>query len=447
MHKMISFIETAIQEGKFSKIREMAFQLNVVDIAQLLDELDEEKTLIVFRLLPKDKSVEVFSYMSKEQQQYIIESITDKEIKHIIDNLFMDDTVDILEEMPANIVKKILMHVSADRRDLINQFLKYPENSAGSIMTIEYVDLKKEMTVREALEHVKKTGVDSETIDICYVMDQNRKLEGIIPLRTLVLSDWDTVIGDIMETNIISVHTHMDQEEVGNLFRRYDLLAMPVVDQENRLVGIITIDDIIDIIEYENTEDFQVMAAMEPSEEEYLKTGIFTLARNRIVWLLILMISATFTGNIIRHYENVLASVVALAAFIPMLMDSGGNAGSQSATMVIRGLALDEIRMKDIGKVIWKEFRVSLLVGFVMTLVNFIRVYFIEKTGFIIALTISISLYFTIILANLVGSSLPIIAKKLKLDPAIMAAPMITTIVDALALFAYFSIASWLLGF
>jgi len=447
MHKMISFIETAIQEGKFSKIREMAFQLNVVDIAQLLDELDEEKTLIVFRLLPKDKSVEVFSYMSKEQQQYIIESITDKEIKHIIDNLFMDDTVDILEEMPANIVKKILMHVSADRRDLINQFLKYPENSAGSIMTIEYVDLKKEMTVREALEHVKKTGVDSETIDICYVMDQNRKLEGIIPLRTLVLSDGDTVIGDIMETNIISVHTHMDQEEVGNLFRRYDLLAMPVVDQENRLVGIITIDDIIDIIEYENTEDFQVMAAMEPSEEEYLKTGIFTLARNRIVWLLILMISATFTGNIIRHYENVLASVVALAAFIPMLMDSGGNAGSQSATMVIRGLALDEIRMKDIGKVIWKEFRVSLLVGFVMTLVNFIRVYFIEKTGFIITLTISISLYFTIILANLVGSSLPIIAKKLKLDPAIMAAPMITTIVDALALFAYFSIASWLLGF
>ncbi|NLU35958.1 MAG: magnesium transporter [Clostridiales bacterium] len=444
---MISFIETAIQEGKFSKIREMAFQLNVVDIAQLLDELDEEKTLIVFRLLPKDKSVEVFSYMSKEQQQYIIESITDKEIKHIIDNLFMDDTVDILEEMPANIVKKILMHVSADRRDLINQFLKYPENSAGSIMTIEYVDLKKEMTVREALEHVKKTGVDSETIDICYVMDQNRKLEGIIPLRTLVLSDGDTVIGDIMETNIISVHTHMDQEEVGNLFRRYDLLAMPVVDQENRLVGIITIDDIIDIIEYENTEDFQVMAAMEPSEEEYLKTGIFTLARNRIVWLLILMISATFTGNIIRHYENVLASVVALAAFIPMLMDSGGNAGSQSATMVIRGLALDEIRMKDIGKVIWKEFRVSLLVGFVMTLVNFIRVYFIEKTGFIITLTISISLYFTIILANLVGSSLPIIAKKLKLDPAIMAAPMITTIVDALALFAYFSIASWLLGF
>ncbi len=447
MHKMISFIETAIQEGKFSKIREMAFQLNVVDIAQLLDELDEEKTLIVFRLLPKDKSVEVFSYMSKEQQQYIIESITDKEIKHIIDNLFMDDTVDILEEMPANIVKRILMHVSADRRDLINQFLKYPENSAGSIMTIEYVDLKKEMTVREALEHVKKTGVDSETIDICYVMDQNRKLEGIIPLRKLVLSDGDTIIGDIMETNIISVHTHMDQEEVGNLFRRYDLLAMPVVDQENRLVGIITIDDIIDIIEYENTEDFQVMAAMEPSEEEYLKTGIFTLARNRIVWLLILMISATFTGNIIRHYENVLASVVALAAFIPMLMDSGGNAGSQSATMVIRGLALDEIRMKDIGKVIWKEFRVSLLVGFVMTLVNFIRVYFIEKTGFIITLTISISLYFTIILANLVGSSLPIIAKKLKLDPAIMAAPMITTIGDALALFAYFSIASWLLGF
>jgi len=446
MHDMISFIETAIQEGKFSKIREMAYELNVVDIARLLDELDEEKALIVFRLLPKEISVEVFSYMSTEQQQYIIESITDKEIKHIIDNLFMDDTVDMLEEMPANVVKRILMHVSADRRNLINQFLKYPENSAGSIMTIEYVDLKKEMTVREALEHVRKTGIDSESIDICYVMDQNRKLEGIIPLRELVLSDENTVIEDIMETNIISVNTHMDQEEVGNLFRKYDLLAMPVVDNENRLVGIITIDDVIDIIEYENTEDFQVMAAMEPSEEEYLKTGILTLARNRIVWLLVLMISATFTGRIIRHYEDVLASVVTLAAFIPMLMDSGGNAGSQSATMVIRGLALDEIRMKDLGKVVWKEFRVSLIVGAILSSVNFLRVYFLEKTGLQIALTISLSLYFTIILAKLVGSTLPILAKKLKLDPAIMAAPMITTIVDAVALFTYFRIASLFLG-
>lgn len=446
MYNMISFIETAIQEGKFSKIREMVIQLNVVDIAQLLDELDEEKTLIVFRLLPKEISVEVFSYISTEQQQYIIESITDKEIKHIIDNLFMDDTVDILEEMPANVVQKILKHVSADRRNLINRFLRYPEDSAGSLMTIEYVDLKKEMTVEQALQRVKKVGVDGETIDICYVMDQNRKLEGIIPLRKLVLNDGDTIIEDIMETNIISINTHTDQETIGNLFRKYDLLAMPVVDQENRLVGIITIDDIIEIIEIENTEDFQVMAAMEPSEEEYLKTNVMRLARNRIVWLLILMISATFTGSIIKHYEELLASVVILASFIPMLMDSGGNAGAQSATMVIRGLALDEIRMRDLGKVIWKEFRVSLLVGIVLTSVNFMRVYFIERTGITIAVTISISLFFTIILAKLVGSTLPIVAKKLKLDPAIMAAPMITTIVDAVALFAYFRIASWLLG-
>ncbi len=446
MYEMISFIESAIQEGKFSKIRERVIQLNVVDIAQLLDELDEEKTLIVFRLLPKEISVEVFSYISKDQQQYIIESITDKEIKHIIDNLFMDDTVDILEEMPANIVKKILMHVNADRRNLINRFLRYPEDSAGSLMTIEYVDLKKEMTVEQALQHVKKIGVDGETIDICYVMNQNRKLEGVIPLRKLILNDGDTIIKDIMETSIISVHTHMDQEEVGNLFRKYGLIAMPVVDQENRLVGIITIDDIIDIIELENTEDFQVMAAMEPSEEEYLKTNVMRLARNRIVWLLILMISATFTGNIIKHYEELLANVVVLASFIPMLMDSGGNAGSQSATMVIRGLALDEINMRDLGKVIWKEFRVSLLVGVVLSSVNFLRVYILERTDIAIAATISISLFFTIILAKIVGSTLPIVAKKFKLDPAIMAAPMITTIVDAVALLAYFRIASLFLG-
>lgn len=446
MYEMISFIETAIQEGKFSKIRELVIQLNVVDIAHLLDELDEEKTLIVFRLLPKEISVGVFSYMSKEQQQYIIESITDKEIKHIIDNLFMDDTVDILEEMPANIVKKILSHVSVDRRKLINQFLRYPENSAGSLMTIEYVDLKKEMTVEQALQHVRKTGVDGETIDICYVMDQNRKLEGIIPLRTLVLNDGDTIIEDIMETNIISVHTHMDQEEAGNLFRKYDLIAMPVVDQENRLVGIITIDDIIDIIEQENTEDFQVMAAIEPSEEEYMKTGIMRLARNRIVWLLILMLTATLTGGIIRRNEEVLVSAVTLAAFIPMLMNSAGNAGSQSATLIIRGLALDEIKLHDILKVIWKEFRVSLIVGVILSAVNFAKIYFIDKAGVLIALTVSLSLSITIILAKIVGGSLPIIAKKLGLDPAIMAGPLITTIVDAVALLTYFYLASWLLG-
>lgn len=445
MNDMISFVETCIQEGKFSRIREEIIELNVVDIAQLLDELEEEKTLIVFRLLPKEISVEVFSYMSTEQQQYIIESITDKEIQNIISNMFMDDTVDILEEMPANVVKKILRNVSEDRRKLINQFLRYPEYSAGSLMTIEYVDLKKEMTVEQAIQRIRSIGLDKETINICYVMDQNRKLEGVIPIRQLLLNDGSTRIGDIMETNFISIDTHTDQEEISNLFRKYDLLAMPVVDHENRLVGIITIDDIVDIIEQENTEDFQVMAAIQPSEEEYLKTRVTRLAKNRIVWLLILMISATFTGTIIKHYEEVLSSVVVLAAFIPMLMDSAGNAGSQSATMIIRGLALEEIHIRDIGMVIWKELRVGLMVGIILSAVNFLRVYWFEKTDIAVAITISISLFLTIVLAKVVGSSLPILAKKIKLDPAIMAAPMITTIVDALSLLAYFRIATWLI--
>ncbi len=445
MNDMISFVETCIQEGKFSRIREEIIELNVVDIAHLLDELEEEKTLIVFRLLPKEISVEVFSYMSTEQQQYIIESITDKEIQNIISNMFMDDTVDILEEMPANVVKKILRNVSEDRRKLINQFLRYPDYSAGSLMTIEYVDLKKEMTVEQAIQRIRSIGLDKETINICYVMDQNRKLEGVIPIRQLLLNDGSTRIGDIMETNFISIDTHTDQEEISNLFRKYDLLAMPVVDHENRLVGIITIDDIVDIIEQENTEDFQVMAAIQPSEEEYLKTRVTRLAKNRIVWLLILMISATFTGNIIKHYEEVLSSVVVLAAFIPMLMDSAGNAGSQSATMIIRGLALEEIHIRDIGMVIWKELRVGLMVGIILSAVNFLRVYWFEKTDIAVAITISISLFLTIVLAKVVGSSLPILAKKIKLDPAIMAAPMITTIVDALSLLAYFRIATWLI--
>jgi magnesium transporter len=446
MENLVNFVETAIQEGKFTKIREEIIQLNVVDIAQLLDDLDGEKTLILFRLLPKEISVEVFSYISTEQQQFIIESITDREIKHILDNLFMDDTVDILEELPANIVKRVLRNASDDQRKLINQFLQYPEDSAGSLMTIEYVDLKKEMTVGQAIERIKRTGVDKETIDICYVMDNHRRLEGIIHLRTLILSESNIVVADIMDTNFIYTNTHMDQEEVGNLFRKYGLLAMPVVDQDNRLVGIITVDDIIDMIEQENTEDFQVMAAMEPSDEEYLKTSIITLAKNRIVWLLILMISATFTGNIIKKYEDVLASVVILASFIPMLMDSAGNAGSQSSTMIIRGLALGEIQLKDLPKVIWKEFRIAVIIGIIMATLNVVRIYIFERIDIWVGMTVSISLFVTIVTAKIVGGSLPIIAKKLRLDPAIMAGPMITTIVDAVALLVYFRMATLLLG-
>ncbi|HOJ09554.1 MAG TPA: magnesium transporter [Clostridiales bacterium] len=443
---MNELINDLITRGKFFDARNEIIKMNVVDIAQLLEELEEDNSLMVFRLLPKDIAAEVFSYMSYEQQQFIIESIADKEIKNIIDELFLDDTIDLIEEMPANVVKKVLKNTSETRRKLINQFLKYPDNSAGSVMTIEFIDLKKEMTVKMALEHVRETGLDKETIDVCYVIDSNRKLQGSLPIRKLILSDGNVIIADIMDTNVISVYTHDNQEEVANLFKKYDLVAMPVVDNENRLVGIITIDDVLDIIERENTEDFHKMAAMAPSEEEYLKTSVFDHAKHRIIWLLVLMISATFTGNIIKKFQGLLQSMVSLAAFIPMLMDTGGNSGSQSSTLVIRGLALGEIEFGDIMKIIWKELRVAIVVGLTLAGVNFLRLYFLEKTDFYVALTVCISLLVTVIAAKVIGGALPVIAKKLNLDPAIMASPLITTIVDALALMSYFSIARLLLG-
>lgn len=435
-----------IRQNRFIEARNELKKQNVVDIALFLEDISREDSLIIFRILPKDISAEVFSYLPQEQKQYIMESITGQEIKNILDQLFMDDVVDFLEELPANFVKRLLRYTDIDTRKIINDFLKYPEDSAGSIMTIEYVDLKKEMTVKEALEHIKLTGTDKETINICYVIDNQRKLEGIVSLRKLILSDEDTVIKELMESNIIFVHTLDDQEEVADKFKKYDLLYMPVVDQENRLVGIITIDDIVDIIELENTEDFHKMAAMEPSEEAYLKTSVLSLAKHRIIWLLILMVSATFTGNIIRKYEKVLESVLVLTAFIPMLMDTGGNAGSQSSTLVIRGIALGEIELKDTFKIFTKELAVGLITGIVLGFTNFLRLYFIEKVGFLISMTVCISLFVTVILAKVVGGILPIIAKKLNVDPAIMASPLITTVVDACALLIYFSTATKLLG-
>ncbi len=411
-----------INGKKYSEAREELLKLNSVDIATLLEEVDNKKNMLVlFRLLPKDIEIDVFSYMSNDMQQYIIQSITHEEMTTIIDQLYFDDVIDLLEEMPANIVKKILLNTDEKKRKLINQFLKYEEDSAGSIMTIEFVDLKKEMTVEQAIERIRKIGVDKQTINTCYVIDKNRKLEGITSIRRLILSNKDVLIKDIMKENYVSINTFDDQEYVASQFKKYDLVSMPVVDKEHRLVGIITIDDIVDIIDQENTEDFHKMAAMEPSEEEYLKTGVFELAKHRIIWLLVLMISATFTGNIIRKSEDVLQSVVILASFIPMLMDTGGNSGSQSSTLVIRGLALGEIKLKDIFKVMWKEFRVSVVVGIALSVVNFLRVYFIEKVSFMVSITVCISLFFTVVLAKVVGGILPIVAKKLKLDPAIMA--------------------------
>lgn len=443
---MTELIMNLVKENKYAEVKTYLMQMNVVDIAQFLEDLEVEQMLVLFRLLPKEIAADVFAYMSYEQQEYIIEAITDSEISSIVNDLFLDDTVDLLEEMPSNIVKKILKNTNKETRESINQLLKYPENSAGSLMTIEYVDLKKEMSVAQAIGHIKKTGLDKETINTCYVIDGNRKLEGIVSLRKLILHESEVLIKDMMNTKIIAIDTGMDQEEIADLFKKYDLLAMPVVDKENRLVGIITIDDIVDIIEQENTEDMQKMAAMQPSEEEYLKTNVFTLAKHRVIWLLVLMISATFTGNIIKQFEEVIQSVVVLAAFIPMLMDTGGNAGSQSATLVIRGIALNEIELGDIFKVLWKEFRVSVIVGLILSVVNFLRIYFFEKTDLKISITVCVSLFLTVVLAKIVGGVLPIIAKRLKLDPAIMASPLITTIVDAVALFTYFTMASWMLG-
>lgn len=440
------FLLGLIHQGRLAEARNWIIQMNAVDIASWLEDLDENNTLVVFRMLPKDIAAEVFSYVSTEQQEFIIESIADREIKNIIDELFLDDTVDLIEEMPANVVKKVLKNTSEERRKLINQFLKYPDDSAGSLMTIEFVDLKKEMRVEQALDHIRRTGLDKETINICYVINENRVLEGIIPIRRLILSDPNEIIKNLMDTNIISVHTLEDQEDIAGIFKKYDLIAVPVVDKEERLVGIITIDDIVDIIEQENTEDFQKMAAMQPSDEEYLKTNVFTLAKHRVTWLLILMVSATLTGGIIQKFDEVLQSVAILTVFIPMLMDTGGNAGAQSATLIIRGLALDEIRLNDIFKVIWKELRISILVGVTLAIVNFARIMIMRQASAPIALTVSISLVITMILSTVIGGALPILAKRARLDPAIMAGPLITTIVDALALLAYFSMAAWILG-
>lgn len=436
-----------IEENRYKEVRSEITGMNIVDIAHLLMELDNKRILILFRILPKEMAVGVFSYISLELQQYIIESITDREINNIVGELFLDDAVDFLEEMPSNVVKKVLRNTDEETRKLINQFLNYPEYSAGSVMTIEFVDLKKQMTVKQALNHIKATGIDKETINTCYVIDKGRKLEGVLSIRKLILADEETKVGDIMNEDVIYANTLDDQEKIASSFKKYDLTALPVVDNEHRLVGIVTIDDIIDIIDQENTEDLHKMAAMEPLEEEYLKTNVFVLAKHRIVWLLILMISATFTGNIIKKYEELLKSMVILTAFIPMIMDTGGNAGSQSSTLIIRGMALGEINTSDVLKVFFKEIKVSLITGVTLALVNFARLVLFERIDIIISAMVCMSLLFTVILAKMVGSILPIAAKKVRLDPAIMAGPLITTIVDAVALSIYFGIASRVLNF
>ena len=441
-----------MEENRYGLARKEMLELNVVDISALiediLDEGEEENKVMalrLFRMLPKDTASDVFAYFSSETQLDFVKSISDKEIGEIVNDLFIDDAVDFLEELPASVVKRVLAVTDENTRKVINRFLNYPEDSAGSIMTIEYVDLKKQLTVAQALVHIRKTGVDKETINTCYVTDRNRILEGAVSIRKILLSDDDTVIDEIMDTNVVSINAHDDQEQASMLFRKYDLLSMPVVDNEGRLVGIITVDDIVDVISEEATEDFEIMGAMHPSDSEYLKTPVFTLAKNRIIWLLVLMISATFTGRIISSFESMLQNMVILTAFIPMLMDTGGNAGAQTSTMIIRGLALDEIHTYDIFRVIWKEFRVSLIASTILAVVNFARMLLIEQTTPMVSLVVSLTVMCAVIVAKFVGSVLPLAAKKIGLDPALMASPLITTIVDAVTLVMYFGIASALL--
>ena len=429
-----------LEQNKLAELKEIFINENPIDIADVFEDFPKEKYLIIFKLLPKDFSSEVFSYLSPEKQQEVIENITDDEIKFIVEDMYLDDTVDFIEEMPANIVDKILKNTSSDKRKLINQMLKYPENSAGSVMTVEYISFKDNYTVKQAIEYYRKVAIDKEETDICFVTDTKKKLVGIISLKTLILSKDDSYIQNEMDTNFVSVLTLDDQEEIAALFRKYDLTTMPVVDHEDRLVGVITVDDIVDVIDQENTEDIQKMAAMNPSDEEYLKESVISLAKHRILWLLVLMISATFTGLVIKKYEDILQSAVYLATFIPMLMDTGGNAGSQSATLVIRGIALEEIEFSDIFRVIWKELRVSILVGFILSAVNFIRIYYFTRSGLETSLVVAISMFLIVIMAKVIGGVLPLVAKSLKIDPAIMASPLITTIVDTAALIIFFKL-------
>ena len=439
-------LDALVEGGKKAELRGAMNMLNEVDIAEYLETLENEKMLMVFRLLPKDISAEVFSYMDNDQRTRIMEAMGDAEAMRLIDDMFIDDAVDFLEELPASVVRRMLQGCDEEKRRLLNQFLRYPENSAGSIMTIEYMEFHTGTTVGQAMAEIRRTGVDKETINTLYILDTGRQLIGTVGLRKLLLATDDRLVEELMNTQLISVHTTDDQEIVADTVRKYDLLSIPVVDHENRLVGIITVDDIVDVIEEENTEDFEKMAALLPSDDEYLKTSIFAMAKNRLPWLLIMMISAVFTGQIVTHFENVLSSAagvgVALVASIPMLMGTGGNCGSQASTLTIRGLALGEIEFKDIFRVLWREVRVALMLGVVLAIANFLIMSFITVKNTQVALVVSMAMFVTVLIAKTIGCSLPLLAKLVHLDPALMASPIITTIVDAASLLVLFSIAT-----
>lgn len=436
---------TLLGEKKFSQLKQLLSEMNPVDIAGILEKMPQESLPLVYRLLPKELAAEAFAEMDKDLQEILIQAFSDKELQEVLDELYLDDAVDIIEEMPANVVKRILRQTKPEVRKKINEILHYPEDSAGSIMTIEYVDLKKDMTVEDAFSRIRAIGVDKETIYTCYVTNQDRKLEGLVTVRELLLSPKTAVIGDIMQTHVIAASTLDDKEAVANQLQKYDFLALPVVDQEYRLVGIVTFDDAMDVLQEENTEDMEMMAAITPTGKPYLKTNTIELWKKRVPWLLLLMVSATFTGKIIQAYESALAAQVVLTAFIPMLMDTGGNAGSQTSVTIIRGLSLGEIRMSDLFKIIWKETRVAILCGLTLSLANFSKMMLLDRVGLSVSLVVCLTLVVTVTIAKITGCVLPIAAKRIGFDPAVMASPFITTIVDALSLIVYFNFASMLL--
>ncbi len=452
---MIEEILTMVENKEFVKLRSTLSEMNGPDIALLLDEVPQNTALRLFRLLPKELAADTFVEMEPDTQEHLISAFSDRELREVLDEMYVDDTVDIIEEMPATMVKRILKQTDSETRSEINKILKYPKDSAGSIMTIEYVALKAQMTVAQAFDRIRATGVDKETIYTCYVTDANRHLIGITTVKELLLASTDALIGDIMETNVIYVDTNEDKEHVANLFDKYDFLAMPVVDTETRLVGIITFDDVIDVIQEENTEDIEKMAAILPSEKPYLRTSAWEIFKNRIPWLLLLMLSSTFTGGIISSFENTLSACVALTAYIPMLMGTGGNSGGQSSVTIIRALSLNDVEMKDIWKILKKEFFVSLFCGIVLAAVNFGKMMLIDQSTIIasgqdpvtVAIVVSLTLMATVFCAKIAGSALPILVKRLGFDPAVMASPFVTTIVDAISLVIYFEIAMSFLKF
>ena len=442
-----------VQTKQFRKLRSILMEMNEVDVAEFLDELGPEETILVFRLLPKEQAAEVFAELEdSDDQERLINALNDKELREVLDELYLDDTVDVIEDMPANVVSRILRNSDPASRSQINQLLNYPKDSAGSIMTTEYVFLHPDATVEESFARIRKEGMDKETIYTCYVT-QNRVLLGVVTVRRLLLSAYETKIRDIMETNVLSVNTNDDKEDVAQMLNKYDLSAIPVVDGDNRLVGIVTFDDAMDVIEEETTEDFEKMAAILPSDKPYLKTGVFETWRSRIPWLMLLMLSATFTGIIITKFESALAACVVLTSFIPMLSGTGGNSGSQSSVAVIRALSLDEIDFSDLIAVVWKESRVAILCGVCLACANFVKMMVVDRWLMnnpavtpMVALVVCLTLVFTVLCAKVVGCTLPMAAEKIGIDPAVMASPFITTIVDALSLLIYFFFATQLLG-